>query len=365
MAQSETYTVTSKDQEAIDRLVELEAEQAKEIGLESKPEPKDDLNEQADQAAKPEKVEENADSEPAGIPSEAEEVKADKQEEKPVKEQPVTLTDDDKKKFAAFLKQTQSKYSADLGKKLVRWDAIKQQESAIQSAKAEQEKAYQAKLAQLNAEMEQFKAEQESTRPTPEKYVEFAEKLQGQIAIKEAEAIKAEAEGDFDKAEALKQEVIVLKEDVKRANNAAEHIRKNPPVNLQKQQERFVEYQKTWIDKAAVDFPEFAKKDSAVQREAAEFYKQMTASDPSVAKLPGFIYFCAERATLKSAADRVPAMVKELTSLKTKLKEYEALTSPTPAAGVARAPKGEKPLSDMSQDELYESLRAEASMLRK
>lgn len=362
MADNNTETVTPDQQAMIDRLAELEAEQAKEMGLDEQPktEGKDDLKTEADQAAEVE-VEKAAEPDQADARSDAEPQK----EEKPTKEPEVKLSDDERKKYSAFLKQTQSKYSADLGKKLVRWDAIKAREKELETAKAEQEKAYNSRLAQLNSEMEQFKAEQESNRPTPEKYQELANTLQTQVTLKEAEIVKAEAAGDYEKKEQLQSELAVLKEDVRRAGAAADNLRKNPPLTLQKQQERFQEYQKTWIDKAAVDFPEFAKKDSELQKNAAEYYKQMTTSEPAVAKLPGFIYFCVERAALKTAADRVPALEKENNNLKTKVKEYEALTNPTPAGGVSRTPKGDKSPLDMSQDELYESLRNEAMSYRR
>ena len=375
MAQSDTTPQTTQD-ELIAKLTELESQQALDMG-EKSVEPVEDTIEKVDRAAENDDVNEEADSEPAGTPSEAEKTEKESPEkdekvesqapkkEKAPKEEKIPLNEEEKKKYSAYLKQNLTKYSADLGKKLVRWDAIKQAEQALNAKQAELQKAYDAQASKLKTEAEQFRAEQEASRPTAEKYIEFSNNLQAQVASKEEEANRAEENGDFDRAEILKQEAIVLKADVKRANEAAEHLKKNPPLSLQKQQERFVEHQKSWIDKAAIDFPEFAKKDSAVQKEAAEYYRQITDSEPTAAKLPGFIYFCAERATMKAAADRVPAMDKELNQLRSKVKDLESLTNPTPSGGSSRALRGNKSTSEMSQEELYQSLREDASLIRR
>lgn len=283
-----------------------------------------------------------------------------KQDKKPV-EQPLVLSKEETERFSKWLKQTQSKYGADMGKRLVRWDAIKEAEKALDSRRTEAQTKLDTAIKQFNADVAAFRQEQDSQKPTPEKYESWAA---GQLKLagdKEAEAKTAEDAGDFDKAEKLKDEAKFMKRDANTALASAEQLRKNPPATLQQQQQKFQTDQREWINKAAIDFPEFGKKDSAVQKAAAEYFKAMAAQEPAAAKLPGFIYFCAERAQLKAAADRLPGVEKELGELKTKLTELEALTNPTPSGGVSRLPSGNKTFDGMNSDEQFEALKREAA----
>jgi hypothetical protein len=91
----------------------------------------------------------------------------------------------------------------------------------------------------------------------------------------------------------------------------------------------------------------------------------MSEKEPAVAKLPGFIYYCAERAALKLAADRVPNLEKELGELRTKVKELDALTNPSPrGGGGVQRPKSPKGWDQMSSEEQFDALRQEASQRR-
>jgi len=297
-----------------------------------------------------------------GVPQRDAQGKFVKQDKKPA-EQPVALSEAEKAKFTAYLKQTQSKYGADLGKRLVRWDAIKEAEKALDTKRTEAQTKLDTAIKQFNADVAAFRQEQDSQKPTPEKYESWAA---GQLKLageKDAEAKAAEDAGDFDKAEKLKDEAKFMKRDANTALASAEHLRKNPPPTLQQQQQQFQTHQREWINKAAIDFPEFGKKDSAVQKAAAEYFKAMVAQEPAAAKLPGFIYFCAERAQLKSAADRLPAVEKELGELKTKLTELEALTNPTPSGGASRLPAANKSFETMDSDAQFEALKREAAGL--
>lgn len=378
---------------AEEKLSRLEAEQAaQEANPEAKSPENGELNRPADQPAELDKEEKSAPSskptdnlsteekevatakadaekegkelalDDKGLPKRDAEGKFVKQDKKPV-EQPVAFTADETKKFTAWLKQTQSKYGADLGKRLVRWDAIKEAEKSLDAKRTEAQTKLDTAIKQFNADVAAFRQEQDAQKPTPEKYESWAA---GQLKLageKEAEAKQAEDAGDFDKAEKLKDEAKFMKRDANTALASAEHLRKNPPPTLQQQQEKFVTAQREWINKAAIDFPEFGKKDSAVQKAAADYFKAMVAQEPAAAKLPGFIYFCAERAALKASADRLPLVEKELGELKTKLTELEALTNPTPSGGVSRLPQGSKTFEAMDSDAQFEALKREAAGL--
>ena len=250
--------------------------------------------------------------------------------------EPVKLTPDEEKKFAAYLKQTQSKYGDDLGKRLVRWDKIKEQEKAFEDARKTSQGQLEGAIKKFNADVAAFRAEQDNQKPTPEKYEQWANGLLTKANDLEAQAKKAEDAADYDKAEKLKDEAKFARRDAQSAKDSAEHLRKNPPATLQQQQQQFQTNQKEWISKAATDFPEFGKKDSTVQKEAADYFKAMVQNYPEAGKLPGFIYFCAERAAYKTASDRVPTLEKELGELKKKLTDYELLHSPSPGGGANR-----------------------------
>lgn len=281
-------------------------------------------------------------------------------EEIQTKEPAIALSDEDKKKFSAYLKQTQSKFGADLGKRLVRWDTIKQLEQTIESQKQKTLQELQAARQAFDRDVQAYKAEQEASNPTPDKYEIYAAKQIQLAASKETEANQAEEAGDFDKAVALRDEAKFAKRYAEDATKSAEYLRNNPPVALQKQQQQFVEHQKNWINKAAIDFPEFAKSNSQLQVATTEVFKQIMAQHPEVAKMPALVYYCARIAKAESDSARVPALTKELQETKAKLEELNALTNPTPSGGATRQPTGEKPFEAMTPEEQFDVLRRDA-----
>lgn len=289
-------------------------------------------------------------------------VKRDKAQQAPPA---IVLTPDERKKFDAYLAEKQgSKYAKDFTRRLVTWNELNEEKAKLAASKGQTEAQLQGAIKKFNEDVAAFQQEKAATTPTPEKYEAFAAKQTALANEKELAAKKAEDAGDFDAAEKLRDEAKFARRDADNAKASAEHVRKNPPLNAQQQQEQFTKHQKTWVDKAVVDFPEFANKDSATFKNAVEYFKQMSANEPAAAKLPGFIYFCAERAALKTAADRVPSMEKELGELRTKVKDLEALTNPTPSGGVQRPQTAAKSADDMSDDELYAQLRQEAASMR-
>ena len=299
-----------------------------------------------------------------GIAKRGEDGKFVKLDKKTV-EQPIEFNAEERAKFDKYLAQKQgSKYSKDFNRRMVTWSELNSEKEKFSAAKVQQENQYKAAIAKFNADVQAFQEEKSSMTPSPEKYEAFADKQNNLANEKELAAKKAEEAGDFDTAEKLRDEAKFARRDATAAKASAENVRKNPPINEKQRQEKFVADQRTWLDKAAIDFPEFAKKDSDLQKSALEYFKQITSSDPVVAKLPGFVYFCAERAALKSASDSVPAMTKELGDLRTKVKDLEALTNPTPSAGISKTPSV-KTWDSMSSDEQYDHLRQEALSSRR
>lgn len=260
-----------------------------------------------------------------------------------------------------------SKYAKENARKDTSWKALNEEKAKFETErKAFQDSVTEAK-ARFQADVDAFKEEQAQARPNADKYEAWSKAEAQKADDLNAAAKKAEDAGEFDKAEALKAQAAEASGLSKRAKDMAEDVRKNPPQDDKARQEKFVADQRTWINKAAQDFPEFGKKDSEVQKGAAEYYRQMTAQIPALNKLPGFVYFCAERADLmlkansgKAASERVSALEKENGELQAKVKELDALTNPTPQGGVARVTSGGGPKTD---DQEYEELRQMAANL--
>jgi hypothetical protein len=367
MAVAENIT-ESVDQDELKQLEALEAQQAAEFAALETPVNTDDTKPVADRAATDDKEAPVAPvSKPTDTPSEAEkqEVETAKAEaEKEGKELDVDdkgtpkrgadgkflkrdkvaapaaiqLTPDERKKFDAYLAEKQgSKYAKEFTRRLVTWSELNTAKDNFAKETATHKAQLDGAIQKFNQDVAQFQAEKAATTPTPEKYEAFATKQTALANEKELAAKKLEEAGDFDGAEKLRDEAKFARRDAEAATKSAEHVRKNPPLNQEQIQQKFVSDQKSWIDKAAVDFPDFAKKDSPVYQEAVTFFREIT-KDPAVAKLPGIIYFAAERAALKTASARVPDMEKELGELRTKVKDLEALTNPTPGGAVQRPP---------------------------
>lgn len=256
-----------------------------------------------------------------------------------------------------------TKYAKDIARRDNSWKALNTEKETFAKAKESEIAMLKQARAKFDADVQAFQQERTLNTPTPEKYDTFATKCTNDAKIKLAEAITAENEGRIEDAEKLRDEAKFLNRDAEAAKGSAEHLRKNPPANQQQIQAKFIDDQKQWIGKAVQDFPDFGKKDSELQKQAAESFKALTAANPLFSKIPDLIYYCVERASLQAAASKVPALDKELGELRTKVKDLEALTNPSPSGGVSRQASA-KSWDSMSADEQYETLRAEASQRR-
>ncbi len=232
--------------------------------------------------AEAEKEGKELDTDDKGVPKRDAAGKFVRRDKKPAVEPPVNVTPDEEKKFLAWSKQLQSRYAHDITKRLVRWDKIMTAEAELTKTTDTNKKLLDSRIAQFNADVNAFRTERDSATPTPERYEAFAKKCSDEAKLKLAEAITAEHEGNIEDAEQLRDEAKFLNRDAANATASAEHLKKNPPMTLQKQQEQFATKQKEWIGKAAVDFPEFAKKNSTVQVATAEVFKQITQAYPEM-----------------------------------------------------------------------------------
>jgi len=357
-----------------DRLAQLEAEQAKAPPAPVTPEAnEDDTNPPGDRAPEAGKEGSTPDSKTnTGTPSEAEkqeiaDLEAAKSEA--AKEGKEIKLDDKGKptrdaagKFVKVDKAAPAEkvsYGKDRERRDNSWKALNAEKTAFEADRAKHAAEVKAAQEKLAADTRAFQQQQQAATPTPEKYEQWAANEAQKAVELEKQAKQAEADAEFDKADKLRQAAATARGFEQVAKTKADDLRKNPPATVAQQQSKFVEDQRQWVSKAAIDFPEFAKKDSPVQKGAAEYYKQMTGQVPELARLPGFVYFCAERASLKTAADRVSGLEKELGELKPKLAELEALTNPPPGGSGNRLPAS-KSFEQMTAAEQFDWLKQNA-----
>lgn len=359
------------------RLAEMESEQAKDLGL---PEPAAAAAQQPDTSAKPDAAGQQAAADRAAAGGE----KTTETNQDPAKGSDTpsaakaaapggepTKGGDGQDKGHQQQPQAKpgeqpgeqgSKYKQDLERRDKSWKALNAEKSAFEADRTKFQTDQAQARQQLEADRAALKAEQDkhNEQQTPEYYDKYSVK-EGQRAQElEGAAKKAEESGDFDRAEKLEDAAKVAKQFANLAKQKADDLRKNPPPDAKKRSEQHQAHVKEWTLKAATDFPEFGKKDSAVQKEAASFLNQVAKNWPEAARLPGIVYFAAERAALKLAADRVSGLEKENGELKKKVTELEGLTNPGAANSAQRLPAAKK-FEELSSEDQFASLKAEAS----
>lgn len=378
---------------AEDRLAQLEAEDAAREQPATKPTEKGNAIDPADRRAGDDKQAKSApDSKPkTGIPSEAEQkeidtAKAEAEKEgkelevdaqgvhkrdaqgkfvKRAKSVPakIVLSPEEEKKFGDYYKQISTPYQHNETKQMLRWEKIKAAETELEGKTKSQSEALNKAIAKFNADVAAWKSEQGKAKGTPEQYDKFADKRANDVEVLKARIIQADNDGNIDESKKLYKELAIAERDAEQARKYAETLRKNPPPDDKQVQEQFRKDQQSWVDKAAIDYPDFNKKDSELRKNAVTYFQEMVKQHPAIARLPGFVYFAVEHTALKAAADRVPAMEKELDELRTKVKELEVLTNPTaPGSPVTQA--APKKFEDMSSDEQWESLQRQAAEIR-
>ncbi|MDE2099808.1 MAG: hypothetical protein KGL39_21325 [Patescibacteria group bacterium] len=258
-----------------------------------------------------------------------------------------------------------SKYAQDLERRDRSWKALNTEKEAVAAERTKLQQELEQGRRALQAERDQFLAEREQANAanSPERYEQWAQTQATKANQLKAAAQAAEDEGDFEKAEKLKAAADQAQAYERLARNQAAELRRNPPPTDKQREERQKALNKEWTLKAATDFPEFGKKASPVQAEAIQFLQYISKQLPHLARMPELVYFAAERAALKTAADRVPGLEKELTESKKRVAELEQLNNPTPTGGVQSLP-GEKSFTEMTPDEQFAALKAEAAGMR-
>ncbi len=275
------------------------------------------------------------------------------------------------KKKEEDAKAKASKYAQDRERRDKSWKEINaEKEAHAAKVKADQD-ATAAQRRQLEADRAQFQREQSQQQDAekPEAYEYYAGQQDQKVAALLTQAKQAEDAGDFDKAEKLREQANEHKVWAKSFRERAQKLRENPPAGPQQRQAATQAKIKEWMLKATTDFPDFAKANSDTQKEYVQFMQLVQQNYPQFAGIPELVYFAVERADLKlqaarhkTAADRVPALEKELGELKTKLTELEALTNPTPGGGSTNLPAA-KEFNELSSKEQFDQLKRDAQAL--
>lgn len=265
--------------------------------------------------------------------------------------------------------EAKSKFTQEQERRDRSWKALNSEKEAF---KAEKEATAKAK-AELEAERKQMQAEREAaileSTPKPEQFEAAAQRKQTDADALEKQADRAEDAGDDDQARQLRAKAQRARVEAEQYREAGEQARKNPPPTLAAIQERRAAEEKEWTLKAAIDFPEFAKPNSAVAKSAVQFLENLKATDPVLSRHPKAAYFAAEHAHLQVMASAAVNLKKqldtrdaELGQLRAKVKELEALTAPSGGGSVQQQP-GERTFNEMSPSEQEQQLQQAAAEL--
>lgn len=240
----------------------------------------------------------------------------------------------------------QSRFAKDQARLQGTWKEVNAAKEEFAKAKAQFE-AEQAKLAKERQEFESERQKAAQPKHKPEDYETHANNL-------DAQAETLTAQGRYDEAAEAKAMAKI-------ARKHAAELRANPPPAPATPEQKTAEQQakdKEWITKAGMEFPNSVKDGSPEKAELETFAKQ----HPEVLQDPKLLYFAAERASLKTAAARVPTLEKELDGLRAKVKELEEQLS-VPLDGSVPGATGEVPWGSMSSDDQLDALKREAVAL--
>jgi hypothetical protein len=226
-----------------------------------------------------------------------------------------------------------TKYEKAAGRQAEAWKQINTEKEEVRSLRKQIEAEREAIKAERIA-VEQEKAKAAQPKYKPEDY--------------EVAADKWEAEGKLDLADAAR----------KQAKEMRDNPPKPPPTNAE-QEAQFKEQQKEWWSKAAVDFPNVAKKDTPEAQALAALVK----SEPAIYNDPKGMYYAARLVCAEVAAARVPAMVKELDAANAKIKDFETKLAVPGDGIVSGAPNGEVPFDQKSEAEQWATMEREAKAL--
>ncbi|MDE2020038.1 MAG: hypothetical protein KGJ13_06870 [Patescibacteria group bacterium] len=237
------------------------------------------------------------------------------------------------------------------------WEQVNADKTAFAAERTKFE-AERAELARQRAEFDTIRQQAQQPQFKPEDYLQASAQKRQLADHQRAESKRLEDQGKFAEAERLTK--LASKNDAL-ADDLAEHaevVRKNPPQGFAQREQQYQAAKQAWTVEAAKQFPDLTKDGSEFQKGVVTHLQSLAKSDPQLAAHPAAI-FHASRLTnlemqvkaLNSEAARVPVLVKESESLRARIKELEALTTPAGGGNVPALgnPNGEDDAASLRQ----------------
>lgn len=266
--------------------------------------------------------------------------------EKPVAvtEKPTDQTKPDPAKPAEEAKPdaNQSRYAKSQERLTKTWDQVNADKTALATEKTRLE-TERADFARQKAEFETIRQQAQQPQYKPEDYLNASRQKKAAADHQRAEAKRLEDAGKFAEAEKLNK--LATKNDALSEDLAehADNLRRNPPQGLAERTQQYEKAKQAWTVEAAKAFPDLAKDNSPFQQTVAGHLNALAKSDPQLLAHPSVIYHVARLVAaegkvkaVEAEAARVPVLMKEAESLRAKIKELEALTTPAGGGSVAR-----------------------------
>lgn len=251
---------------------------------------------------------------------------------------------------AAKAEADKSRYAKSQERLTKTWEQVNADKTATVAERQKLETAW-AEFRRQKAEFETIWHQGQQPQYKPDDFVAAAQQKKALADHQLAEAKRLETAGKFDQAEKLEKLAAkneALSEDLK---EHADNLVRNPPKGFAERTQQYESAKKAWTIEAAKAFPDLAKDGSEFQRTVAGHLNALAKSDPKLLAHPSVIYHVSRLAAAEAQAKayqaeaaRVAVLVKETESLRAKIKDLEALT--TPAGGGSVAHIGGQPAED-------------------
>jgi hypothetical protein len=241
------------------------------------------------------------------------------------------------------------------------WESVNKRKGEL-DAQTQAVEQQRLALERDKAQFEAVRRQADQPAATPEQALQAA-----QLRRRDADALRMQAKraadaGRIDESQRLNKQADKAESLSDELSDYAEQLRKNPPVSMQQRQQQFEQARKEWTFEACNAFPELGTNGSRLQQVVAQHFNALAKQDPQLLVHPSLIYHVArlgdaqiKAADLEAVAARVPVLEKEAESLRARIKELEAATTPAGGGGVNRL--GEEPRDD------YATLRQSAAVL--
>lgn len=294
----------------------------------------------AQAAAKPEAQNSDSTSPDTRATAEQKPVAAEKAAEQPKPD--AAKPAEQPKPDASKAEPDKSRYAKSQERLTKTWEQVNADKAAVAAEKTKLE-AERAEFSRQRAEFETIRQQAQQPQFKPEDYLSASQQKKALADHQRAEAKRLEDAGKFAEAENLNK--LAAKNDALSEDLAehAENLRRNPPKGFVERAQQYEKAKQAWTIEAAKAFPDLAKDGSEFQKTVAGHLNALAKNDPQLLAHPSVIYHVArltaaeaKAKALEADAARVPVLVKETESLRAKIKELEALTTPAGSGGVAK-----------------------------